>query len=493
MGGITAQSTKCAVWHWDARRVSLICSIVFCLSSSLVAQSVATYDIVIRNGRVMDPETGTDAVLTVGIRGDSVASITTDTLWAKKIIEASGLVVAPGFIDILSYAPREAGNWNKLADGVTTNLAMHGGTAYPSRWYKSMADQKPPLHYGASFFYTEARNRFVGDRYARLPSHQHASMQAIADSALRAGALGVSFSLEYVPGIGPDEIVPMMRLAKRYDLPVFFHARYSDMEPPGTNFEAIDELIAYADSTGAAVHIDHINSTGGTFSMPQSIERIEAAHRRGLDITACVYPYTFWGTYLNSARFDKGWQQRFRISYDSLQLGGSSERLTETSFRKYRALGKLAIAYAIPNEDVVAALMAPWVMIGSDAILEWGYNNHPRASGTFSRTIAVYVREQKVISLMEAISKMSLQPARRLERGAPAFRKKGRLSVGADADVIVFDADSIRDRSTVEHPEYPSVGMKHVIVSGKVVMESGKLNRGVKAGRPLRASGSATH
>jgi dihydroorotase len=438
----------------------------------------------------MDPESGTDAVLTVGIRGDSIAAITPDTLWAKKIIDARGLVVAPGFIDILSYAPNEAGNWNKLADGVTTNLAMHGGTSNPRSWYRSMADQKPPLHYGASFFYTEARNRLMGDRYAKLPKKHSAAIHAIADSALKAGALGMSFSLEYVPGISAEEILPMMRLAKRYDVPVFFHARYSDMEPPGTNLEAIEELIAYADSTGAAVHIDHINSTGGTFSMPQSIERIEAAQRRGLDITACVYPYTFWGTYLNSARFDKGWQQRFRISYDSLQLGGSSERLTEASYKKYRAQGKLAIAYAIPNEDVVAALKSPWVMIGSDAILERGYNNHPRASGTFSRTIAVYVREQKVISLMDAISKMSLQPARRLERGAPAFKKKGRLSVGADADIVVFDPDSFRDRSTVEHPEYASIGMQHVLVSGKAVMDAGKLHRKVRAGRPIRALGT---
>ena len=467
-------------------RIGLLVALLWAIGA---AQRVPAYDIVIRNGRVMDPESATDAILTIGIRGDSIAAISTDSLWAKKIIDARGLVVAPGFIDILSYAPREAGNWNKLADGVTTNLAMHGGTAYPSRWYRSMADQRPPLHYGASFFYTEARNRFVGDRYAKLPKKHLKTIEAMADSALRAGALGVSFSLEYVPGISAEEILPLMRLAKRYDVPVFFHARYSDMEPPGTNLEALDELIAYADSTGAAVHIDHINSTGGTFSMQQSIERVETAHGRGLDITACVYPYTFWGTYLNSARFDKGWQKRFRISYDSLQLGGSSERLTEASFKKYRAKGKLAIAYAIPNDDVVAALKAPWVMIGSDAILEWGYNNHPRASGTFSRTISEYVRDQKVITLMEAISKMSLQPARRLERGAPAFKKKGRLSIGADADIIVFDPDSIRDRSTVEHPEYPSTGMRFVFVAGKSVMDRGALNKRVKAGKPLRALG----
>ncbi len=469
-------------------RIGLLVALTWALTAS---QTVPPYDIVIRNGRVMDPESATDAILTIGIRADSIAAISTDSLWGKKIIDARGLVVAPGFIDILSYAPREAGNWNKLADGVTTNLAMHGGAAYPSRWYRSMADQRPPLHYGASFFYTEARNRFVGDRYAKLPKKHLKTIEALADSALRAGALGVSFSLEYVPGISGEEILPLMRLAKRYDVPVFFHARYSDMEPPGTNLDALDELIAYAVSTGAAVHIDHINSTGGTFSMQQSIERIETAHGRGLDITACVYPYTFWGTYLNSARFDKGWQQRFRISYDSLQLGGSSERLTEASFKKYRAQGKLAIAYAIPNDDVVAALKAPWVMIGSDAILEWGYNNHPRASGTFSRTIATYVRDQRVISLMDAIAKMSLLPARRLERGAPAFRKKGRLSAGSDADIVVFDAEKIRDRSTVEHPELSSEGMQYVVVAGKVVMEHGRFNRKIRVGRAIRGAGIA--
>ena len=448
------------------------------------------FDIVIGGGRVMDPESGTDAILNVGIRGDSIAAISADTLVGRRVIDARGLVVAPGFIDILSYAPREAGNWNKLADGVTTNLAMHGGAADPKRWYASMAAQRPPLNYGASFFYTEARNRFVSDRYALLPKADFAAMESLAVNALRNGALGVSFSLEYVPGISSAEILPMMRLAKQFDVPVFFHTRFSDMEPPGTNIDGLKEVIAYADSTGSAVHIDHINSTGGTFSMPQSVALVTDAQRRGLDITACVYPYNFWATFLNSARFDRGWQKRFRISYDSLQLGGSRERLTADSFKRYRRLGKLAIAYAIPDEDVDSALREPWVMIGSDAILEWGYNNHPRASGTFARTIAMYVRERKTISLMDAISKMSLQPARRLERGAPAFKKKGRLAVGSDADIVVFDADSIRDRSTVEHPEKPSEGIRYVLIGGNLVIKEGKVDRKVRAGRPIRTSPS---
>jgi dihydroorotase len=144
------------------------------------------------------------------------------------------------------------------------------------------------------------------------------------------------------------------------------------------------------------------------------------------------------------------------------------------------------VAYAIPDEDNRVALRAPYVMIGSDAILEPGYNNHPRASGTFSRTIAVYVREQKTISLMEAIAKMTLLPALRLESASSSMKRKGRLQAGKDADVVVFDAARIRDRSTVEHPETPSEGIHYVLVGGKVVMDEAGLHKNVRNGSPIR-------
>ena len=143
-----------------------------------------------------------------------------------------------------------------------------------------------------------------------------------------------------------------------------------------------------------------------------------------MDITACTYPYPFWATYLNSARFDDGWQKRFRITYNDLQIGGSAERLTKENFAKYRKAGKLAVAYAIPEDDVTQALSSPFVMLGSDGIMEPGNNNHPRAAGTFARTLRVYVREDKTITLMEAINKMSLMPAKRLEAASAQMRKR---------------------------------------------------------------------
>jgi len=173
--------------------------------------------------------------------------------------------------------------------------------------------------------------------------------------------------------------------------------------------------------------------------MAAALDSLTEARSAGVVVTACVYPYDYWATKLSQARFDAGWQQRFGISYGDLQIAGTTERLTAESFGRYRARGKLAVAYAIPDTAVSLALRAPFVMIGSDAILQPGNNNHPRASGTFARTLAVYVGGRGTVSLMEAIRKMTLLPAQALESRAPAMRRKGRLSVGADADIVIFD------------------------------------------------------
>lgn len=458
------------------------------------AELARTYDIVIRGGRVVNPETRLDREgLNVAIEGGRIALVTDKPVRGRRVIDASGLVVAPGFIDNLSYDPNPVGVWNKLADGVTSNIAMHGGTAHPDKWYAYYARSKLPIHFGASFFYSQARNQFALSRYDSATPAETAVLLAQAEKALNDGALGISFSLEYVPGIQAPEILPMMRLAYKYNVPVYFHARYSDMEEPGTNLEAVDELIGYAKSTGASVHVDHINSTGGTFSMKQSLGMLEEARREGLDMTACTYPYDYWGTYLNSARFDEGWQERFRISYHDLQIAGTPERLTEETFKRYKREGKLAVAYAIPEQDIQDSLRAPFVMIGSDAILEPGYNNHPRASGTFARTVGLYVREHQVLPLIDAVAKMTLMPAQRLERQAPALKKKGRIARGMDADIVVFDYGTISDRSTVEKPNLTSAGIKYVLVGGQVALDERGLHRDVRVGRPIRSEFVRVH
>ncbi|GLX69682.1 amidohydrolase family protein [Paenibacillus glycanilyticus] len=472
--------------------VCILAVVTVCYPVSAAAAATAApekvYDTVIAGGRVINPETKLDQTgWNIGISGGQVAMVTPKPLKGKQVIDAKGLVVAPGFIDNLSYDPNPLGVWNKIADGVTTNIAMHGGTATPESWYGYFAEIGTPVHYGASFFYTQARNRYQLSRYDSALPEQTAELVHQAEQALNEGALGLSFSLEYVPGITEAEILPLMELAHAYNVPVYFHARYSDMEEPGTNIDAIKEIIGYAQKSGAAVHIDHINSTGGTFSMKKSLAMLQSARMRGIDLTSCVYPYDYWGTFLNSARFDDGWQSRFRITFHDLQIAGTKGRLTEETFGRYRAEGKLAVAYAIPERDVVDALKAPFVMIGSDAILEPGNNNHPRASGTYARTIGLYVREKHTLSLMEALAKMSLMPAQRLEKQAPSLRKKGRLAQGMDADIVIFDYKTIKDRSSVEHPERLSGGIRYVLVGGQLAMDNGKLNKDIRMGKPIRS------
>ncbi|RKP51336.1 aminoacylase [Cohnella endophytica] len=447
-----------------------------------------TYDIVISNGRVVNPETKLDREgLNVAVQDGKVVLVTDKKLQGKRTIDATGLVVAPGFIDNLSYDPNPLGVWNKIADGVTTNIAMHGGTSSPEKWYPYYVKNRTPVNFGASFFYTQARNQFKLSRYDTAKPEQVQTLVDQAEKALNNGVLGISFSLEYVPGVNDKEILPLMKLAHEYNVPVYFHARYSDMEEPGTNIDALNELIGYARASGAAVHIDHINSTGGTFSMTQSLKMVADAIAEGLDMTSCIYPYDYWGTYLNSARFDEGWQKRFRITYNDLQIAGTNERLTADTFRLYQKQGKLAVAYAIPKQDVIDSLKATFVMIGSDAILEPGYNNHPRASGTFARTVGLYVREQQVISLSDAIAKMSLMPAQRLEKQAPALKKKGRIAKGMDADIVVFDYDTISDKSTVAKPEIVSAGIKYVLVNGQVALDDKGLHKDIRAGQPIKS------
>ena len=451
--------------------------------------SSAVFDLVITGGRVMDPATGYDEVADVGIMGERIALISTDALTGKATVDATGKVVSPGFIDVLSYEPNPYGVWYKLGDGVTTNLGMHGikMPVDASQFFSSYTGANtPPLHFGGAFSDQWYRDS-VGIKGSASAS-QISRLKDDLDTQLDEGFIGLAVDPEYAPYITYDEYAGLGTAAQQAGMPLFTHIRYSSPDPAGQgSLDAIDEVLKVARETGVSLHVDHIPSMA-THVMPEAIARMEAARAEGLDVTGCFYPYTFWGTYLASARFNGDWQSRFRISYEDLQLAGSSERLTASSFKKYQAQNKLVVAYAIPQDDVDAAVKAPWTMIGSDAIPESSNNNHPRGAGCFSRLVGPYVRDMQKLSLMDALAKCTIIPARRVEARVPMMAKKGRLQMGADADITVFDPATIADTSTVEQPAQYSAGVDTVLVMGKIAKDPSGVNKDVRNGRAITGS-----
>jgi len=219
---------------------------------------------------------------------------------------------------------------------------------------------------------------------------------------------------------------------------------------------------------------------------PECFRLIEGARARGLDITTEAYPYVAGMTAINSAIFNPGWREKFGIDYSALQLVETGERLTKESFDRLHAATepKLVLTFVNTEEMVDFVIPHPLVMIASDGHMEKG-KGHPRGAGTYSRILARYVRQQGRLTLMDALRKMTLMPAQRLEAATPEARRKGRIQVGSDADIVVFDPRTITDRATYESPAEPSVGMRYVLVSGTLVVTEGKPANNVAPGRPL--------
>jgi N-acyl-D-aspartate/D-glutamate deacylase len=457
-----------------------------------------TFDLVLLDGRVIDPETGFDRVAHVGVDGDTIRAISTDTdtkLEGRQVIDARGLVVAPGFIDILSYEPNDYGVWYKVADGVTTNLGMHGINSTADDFH-GLYTGRVPVHFGGAFDDPYMRGVFanLGDGTAALP-YQLDQLADLARQGFESGWLGLDLEPEYTPGVGPEEIARLTQVAAEFGRPAFFHARYSE---PERNLEGVEEILQVARDTGIGVHIDHITSTGGTFTMEETLATIEAARDEGLDVTACLYPYDFWATYIQSARLGpdpvtgESVINRYGIHWDDLVVAGTGEVLTEARYNELRSSGSstdnllVAALGTIPEEEINLALQTDWIMIGSDAIPEASGNNHPRASGCFARVLGRYARHRGVLPLGTALGKMTILPAKRLEGAADVMKKKGRLQRGAHADITVFDPETVLDTSTLVESAKESEGISYVVVMGQVVLDPQGAKRDVLPGQPIK-------
>ncbi len=454
------------------------------LAFSLHAQ---VYDVVIANGRVLDPESGLDGTRFVGIQGKRIAAVSERPLQAKTTVDAKGLVVTPGFIDLHSHGQDDENYRFKLHDGVTTALELEIGVASAADWYQKR-DGKARVNFGASSGHVPARMKVMNDTGTFLPRDEAAHRVATEEETLsiinevrrglESGAVGIGFGIAYVPTAPREEILRLFRLAAERKVPVFVHMRGDGV------VGALQEVMADALVTGASLHVVHITSVGGR-NTATCLQMIEGAKKHGLDITTEMYPYTASATRLESALFDGDWEKRTGYKYGDLQWVATGERLTAETFAKYRTIGGSVISHTLPEEALRLGLVSPFVMIASDGRLAEG-KGHPRSSGTFARVLGMYVREKKMITLPDAIRKMTIMPAQRLQASVPAMRNKGRIKVGADADIVVFDPAKVIDKATFEDAAQYSEGFQQVLVNGVFVLRDGKVVDGVYPGLAMR-------
>ena len=474
-------------------------------STGLLAQRTTLLDVVIVGGRVLDPETNLDAVRSVGIKDGRIAVITSGPIpAARDTANARGLVVTPGFIDLHSHG-QDSTNYKFLArDGVTTALELELGTYPVAPWYAERQG-RALINFGTSASHPGARRAmldhdstaegsaviskdgpFVRDPIepARLPE-----LMRRLDAGLGEGALGVGMGINYTPAATREEIFRAFQVAARHHAPVFVHLRSAGLTDAAGGISGVQEVIADAAATGAPLHVVHVTSMGLS-ATPALLALIDGARAHGLDVTTEAYPYVAGATYLQSAMFDPGFQQRLGISFDDILWPATGERLTARSFEKYRKAGGLVVIFMIPESAADQAYRDTNVMVASDGgfeIINGTPVGHPRSAGTHARVLGRYVRERKVISLMDAVRKMTLLPARRLEGVDPQMKQKGRVRVGADADLTVFDAARVIDRATFEHPTQYSSGIVDVLVHGTFVVRGERLIGGVAPGRAVRA------
>jgi N-acyl-D-aspartate/D-glutamate deacylase len=472
-----------------AARLPLAVAGLFALASLITARldAQATYDIVLHGGRVLDPESGLDAVRDVGISGRRIAAVSATPLHGRVDVDVTGLVVAPGFIDLHSHGQTPEAYRFKAMDGVTTALELEVGVSPVPEWYAARVG-KSLINFGASSGHIPARMAVMHDTGGLLPRDNAVTKVATTDeqratedavrAGLQQGGLGVGMGIAYLPTASPAEILDVFYLAASFHRPVFVHMRSGDI------VTELQEVIADSAASGAPVHVVHLNSMA-LDRTAEALRIVEGARARGLDVTTEAYPYTASMTDIASAIYD-GWDKRPDADFTTLLWPPTGERLTRESFLRYRKQGGMVVHFGNTEEMVRLAIAHPAVMIASDGIIDHG-QGHPRGAGTYARVLGKYVREEHVLSLMDAVRKSSLMPAQRLEAMSPQMRQKGRIKVGSDADIAVFDPSRVIDKATFDKPAQYSDGFRDVLVGGVFVVRDGQLQESATPGEGILA------
>ncbi|MHC5257551.1 amidohydrolase family protein [Streptomyces sp. UC4497] len=482
-----------------------------------------------RGGRVIDPAVGFDGAADVLVTDGKVAAVGPDLTPPPdtELIDATGLVIGPGFVDLHSHVHSIAGHRLQAMDGVTTALDLEAGLMPVERAYAEAAAAGRPLHFGFSASWGGARAQVLagitpdariasslavlGDpRWQRSSSPRElTAWLSLLEDELAAGALGIGILMGYAPATEPAEFQAVARLAAKAGAPTFTHVRELVEMDPATPVDGSMEIAIAAAETGAAMHHCHVNSTSGRH-VDRVLNTLEESRQSGSRVTVEAYPYGAGSTAVGAAFIAP---ERLRLK----GLGPSSVIMVETGERiadaarleqlraqdpgapcllefldedNPRDLALLRQALAFPDAVVASDAMPVFWPDGSHDSTRWplppGGTTHPRTAGTFAKTLRLMVRETGAWTWLEAFRRCSYLPARILDDVAPGARTKGHLSVGADADLVVLDPATVTDAATYADPTRPSRGVRHLYVAGVPVVSDGALQADALPGRPLR-------
>ena len=514
-----------------------IMGVLFVLIAPLMLWGATqSYDLVINNGRVMDPETKFDSVANVGIKNGKIIKITKEKITGKKNIDATGKVVSPGFIDIHAHGQNIGDYRMQAMQGVTTMLELESGVLPISQWYDVQAKKKLPVNYGAAAGWTYARIATFTDTKPEATAKYFQDAQSLNDwkmnvatpeqqekilklveKGLDEGGLGIGINAGYAPGYGRKEYYALAELAAKREVATYTHVRYASNMEPKSSFEAVQEVIANAAITGAHMHVCHINSTS-LKDINSTLSLINNAFEHNINITVGAYPWGAASTVVGAAMFSgEGWPKRMGSTAHNFQLG--LKRMTQEQLDDYQKNkpGTFIVWHFLDENDkkdlamLDASILHPNILIESDEMfwmfmdkhneihnyegdawpLPEGSFSHPRSNGTFAKVLRSYVRERGIMDMQEALRKMTLMPAQTLEKFVPQMKKKGRMQEGMDADIVVFDPETIRDVGTYEKPNQPAEGVQTLLVNGELVIAEGKLLTDAAPGQPIRGTTSS--
>ena len=465
------------------------------------------FDTVIASGRVMDPETNYDAIANIGIRQGKIARISTDRLKGNRHIDATGLVVSPGFIDIHSHTPTRLGEHLSVLDGITTQLDLEAGSYPPTDCgyqYKAGAQ----LHYGSSvghfairglvmdnaiqgyFFSEDGFISLGGSMWSQTATPAQVNeMQKHLRNGLELGGLGIGVLLDYMTeAVTESELSMIFETAAEYDTPVYVHVRRGMPGDP----TGLDEVIALAEAHKVATMICHINHSAMS-GIGIWLSRIDAANARGARITTETLSYLAGGTSIAADVFvNRDWRAIFDIDYEDVQWVPTGEWLDEERFLRYqREFPTSSINHHYVKEEwLLKALNWPGMMVSTDALpaFDLEVKTNPNIAGTYAHFLGRYVRDLNVMPLMDGLRRITLLPAQWLSQASSAFEKKGRIQRGADADLVIFDPETIAARAQYGDPYQPSIGISHVLVAGRPVVVDGVQVEGRYPGQHLLGS-----